>query len=54
MNCPTCKGKIKKARLDVYWCSVCKQSWLLHKLNHKTLKDAAKLFDEKKFRLPPK
>ena len=51
MRCPKCgQYNILKARLDVYWCPLCKQAWLIHKLSYKSLEEAEKLRDDEALR----
>lgn len=38
--CPGCGEKLKRARLDVYWCSACSNSWLLKNLGYESLEEA--------------
>jgi len=44
MDCPKHPGtKLRKARLDVYWCRECRRAWLIHKLSsYKSFEEAAK------------
>jgi hypothetical protein len=44
MRCPGCNAvtKLRKARLDVYWCPICEGTWLIHKLSrYKTFEEAS-------------
>lgn len=44
MNCPKHKVRMKKARLDVYWCDECDHAWLIHKLtSYDTIEEASKI-----------
>lgn len=47
MYCPEChiSMKVKKARLDVYWCENCQTSWLIHKLSYNSFEEASKTPD---------
>ena len=33
MKCPRCGSRVKKGGVSRYWCSPCKQWWLIQKLN---------------------
>ena len=42
MNCPKHGVKVRKAKLDTYWCDECDHAWLIHKLSsYKTLEEAS-------------
>ena len=46
MYCPKCGSPLKKARLDVYWCSTCEKALLIHGLSYKTFEEASERVDK--------
>ena len=53
MYCPNHpEVKLRKARLDVYWCDKCKKAWLIHKmLTYNSFEDAGKVSDWEQLRM---